>query len=202
MRLSLFTLLSLLLPPAPLHAQTAVPTFRFAAGQASYTLAGGDPARGGTSTIPTLLVPVQLSFDSKKIAGKPFVIAAAPDTPSILRSPVFANFAFGGDRPTQYADALLRATIPGHPDWHTILAKPEVKPIDVAVPAGAGYVLTSAKSGRSLAIVDLEWLQREIFRQVPKQDGVLVLAVTHNTAYYALGDATVDVTADGQHRSG
>ena len=190
MRLTQFTLFALLLLPAPSHAQS-VPTFRVAAGQDSYTSVGGDPAQGRTTTIPTLLVAVQLSFDSKKIAGKPFVIDAAPDTPSILRSPIFANFAFAGDRPTQYGDALLRATIPGHPDWHTILAKPEVKPVSIVVPAGAGYVLTSSKSGRSLAIVDLEWLQRELFRQVPKQDGRLVLAVTHNTAYYALGDATV-----------
>lgn len=61
----------------------------------------------------------------------------------------------------------------------------------LARPGGYGYVLTSAKSRDSLAIVDVEWLQREIFRLVPRQDGRLVLAVTHNTAYYALGDATV-----------
>lgn len=191
MRLILLSLLSLFLSSAPSRAQGAVPTFRVSAGQASYTLAGRDPARGGTTTIPTLLVPVQLSFDTKKVGGKPFVLDAAPDSPSILRSPIFASFAFAGDRPTQYADALLRATLPGHADWHTLLGKPEVKPVKVVVPAGYGYVLTSVKSGRSLAIVDLEWLQRELFRQVPKQDGRLVLAVTHNTAYYALGDATV-----------
>lgn len=190
MRIILFTL-SLLLPLTPSHAQAAVPTFRFTAGQTSYTLAGADPAQGGTTTIPTLLVTVRLSFDSRKTAGKPFVIDAAPDTPSILRSPVFTNFPFAGGRPTQYADAVLRATIPGHPDWRTILGKPQVKSVNIAVPAGAGYVLTSAKSGRSLAIVDLEWLQRELFRQIPNQEGRLVLAVTHNTAYYALGDATV-----------
>jgi len=191
MQFTLFTLFSLLVPAAALHAQGAVPTFRVTAGQASYTLAGADPARGGTTTIPTLLVAVQLSFDSKKVAGKPFVLDAAADAASILSSPIFADFAFGSDRPTQYVDALLRASIPGRPDWHTLLGKPEVQLVKVAVPAGDGYVLTSAKSGRPLAIVDLEWLQRELFRQVPKQNGRLVLAVTHNTAYYALGDATV-----------
>jgi chitinase len=190
MRFPFLTLLSLLIPAAA-HTQGSVPTFRVAAGQASYTLAGHDPAQGGTSNIRTLLVPVQLSFDTKKIAGKPFVMDAVPDARSILRSPIFANFAFPGERPTQYGDALLRATFPGHPGWHTLLAKPEVRPVKIAVPAGAGYVLTSAKSSRSIAIVDLEWLQRELFRQVAKEDGRLVLAVTHNTAYYALGDATV-----------
>src|SRR5262249_51274432 len=190
MRPTFLTLLALLLPAAA-HTQGGVPTFRVAAGQASYILAGRDPAQSGTTTIPTLIVPIQLSFDTKKVAGKPFVMDAAPDVRSIVRSPIFANFAFPGDKPTQYADALLRATIPGHPGWHTLLAEPEVNPVKIAVPAGFGYVLSSAKSGRSLAIVDVEWLQRELFRQVPNQGGRLVLAVTHNTAYYALGDATV-----------
>jgi chitinase len=42
-----------------------------------------------------------------------------------------------------------------------------------------------------MAVVDLDFLQKEIFKQVPKQDGKLVIALTHNTTYYALGDATV-----------
>jgi chitinase len=40
-------------------------------------------------------------------------------------------------------------------------------------------------------VADLEYLQRELFKQVPKQEGKLVIAVTHNTTFYALGDATV-----------
>jgi len=190
MRLSFISVLSLLIPAAA-HTQGSVPTFQIVAGQTSYTVAGHDPAQEGTANIPTLIVPLQLSFETKKIAGKPFVMDAVPDVRSILRSPIFANFAFPGGRPTQYGDALLRSTFPAHPGWHTLLAKPEVRPVKIAVPAGAGYVLTSAKSGHSVAIVDLEWLQRELFRQVSKQDGRLVLAVSHNTAYYALGDATV-----------
>src|SRR5262249_14593861 len=136
-------------------------------------------------------VPVQLSFDTKKIGGKPFVMDAGPDARSILASPAFANFAFSGERPTQYGDALLRATLPGHAGWHPLLGKPASRAAKIAVPARAGYVLASASPGSVLAIVDLEWQQRELFRQIPKQEGRLVLAVTHNTAYYALGDATV-----------
>jgi chitinase len=190
MRLILVTLLCLILL-APARGQDNVPTFRISAGQGSYTLAGRDPAQNGTTTIPTLLVPVQLSFERNNIAGRRLVMDATADVPSIIRSPVFANFAFPGERPTQYADALLRAMAPARADWHTVLGKPEVKPVKIAVPVGSGYVLTSAKSGRGLAIVDVEWLQRELFRQIPNQNGRLVLAITHNTAYYALGDATV-----------
>ena len=86
---------------------------------------------------------------------------------------------------------MLRATFPKADGWHTLLGKPEVKPVKIAVPVGYGYILTSKKTGGSFAIVDLEFLQKELFQQLPKQEGKLVIAVTHNTAYYALGDATV-----------
>jgi chitinase len=173
------------------HAQSAVPTFQHAAGQASYVLAGRDPAQSGTTTIPTVLVPITLSFDAKKSAGKPFVMDAAPDVPRLLRSPVFSRFAFPSGGTTQYADAMLRTTFPKADGWHTLLGKPEVKPVKITVPVGYGYILTSKKTGGSLAVVDVEFLQKELFQQIPKYPGKLIIAMTHNTTYYAAGDATV-----------
>jgi chitinase len=172
-------------------AQGTIPTFTVAAGDRSYTLAGGDPARGGTTTIQTVLVPVALSFESKRVAGKPFVMDARPDVERVLRSPVFVPFAFSPGGATQYADGLLRSTFSKGADWHTLLGKPEVQPVAITVPAGYGYVLTSKKSGASMAVVDVEFLQKELFQQLPKQEGRLIIAVTHNTTYYAGGDATL-----------
>jgi chitinase len=173
------------------RAQGTVPTFQHVAGDSSYTLVGRDPARGGTTTIPTVLVPVTLSFDAKKTAGRPLVVDAAPDLRRVLRSPVFSRFAFPSGGTTQYADTLLRATFPKADGWHTLLGEPEVKPVKIHVPVGFGYILTSRKTGGFLAVVDVEFLQKELFRQVARQEGKLVIALTHNTAYYALGDATV-----------
>jgi chitinase len=177
------------LPLYVAHAQS-VPTFQHAVGQDSYTLVGHDPAQGGATTIPTVLVPITLSFDAKKTAGKPFLMDAAPDVARVLRSPVFSKFAFPSGGVTQYADAMLRATFPKVDGWHTLLGKPEVKPVKIAVPAGYGYVLASKKTGGVFAVVDVEFLQKELFKQVPKQEGKLVIAMTHNTTYYADGDAT------------
>ena len=183
-------LFTALLPLRFAGAQGSVPTFRQAAGQRSFTLPGSDPAQGGTTTIPVVLVPIRLSFDARKTAGKPFPMDAAADVPRVLASPVFATFAFSGGT-TQYADAMLRATFPNAEGWHTLLGKPAVTPVTVAIPAGYGYVLTSKKTGASLAVVDIEFLQKELFKQIPKQEGKLVIAVTHNTAYYTEGDATL-----------
>ena len=172
------------------HAQGTVPTFQHAVGQGSYTLVGRDPARGGTTTIPIVLVPITLSFEAKKTAGKPFIMDAAPDVPRVLRSPVFSKFAFPSGGTTQYADAMLRTTFPKVDGWHTLLGKPEVKAVKITVPIGYGYILTAKKTGGSFAVVDVEFLQKELFSQLPKQEGKLVIAMTHNTTYYADGDAT------------
>ncbi|HEX6774140.1 MAG TPA: glycosyl hydrolase family 18 protein [Acidobacteriaceae bacterium] len=169
------------------HAQTqgTVPTFTRNIGGNSYTLAGRDPAQKGTTVIPTVLVPIALTFE-----GKSTRMDAAPDVPGILNSPVYASYHFPRGK-TQYADALLRSTFSDGKHGQTLLGKPEVKPITIAVPAGAGYLLTSKKSGQSFAVVDLQFIQTQLFQQIPRQDGKLVIAVAHNTTYYADSDATV-----------
>jgi chitinase len=172
------------------HAQGTAPTFQHAVGQGSYTLVGRDPAQGGVTTIPTLLVPIALAFEAKKPAGKPFLMDAGPDVNGILHSPIFSNFDFPSGGKTQYADAMLRTTFPGANGWHTLLGKPDVMPVEISVPVGYGYILTSKKSGAAFAVVDVEFLQKELFRRLPKQQGKLVIAVTHNTTYYADADAT------------
>jgi chitinase len=177
--------------PGSAYAQGTVPTFQQGAGQGSYTLFGRDPAQAVTTTIPTVLIPVTLSFDARNTTGKRFVMDAGPDVSRVLRSPVFSGFPLLSGEPTQYADAMLRTTFPKAGEWHTLLGNPDVKPVRITVPVGYGYILTSKKTGRSLAILDVEFLQQELFKQVPRQEGRLVIAVTHNTAYYALGDATV-----------
>ena len=195
MRLRTICLLgSLVLSLRLAQAQGTVPTFQRSFGQSSYTLAGRDPAQTGTTVIPTVLVPITLTFE-----GKTTRIDAAPDVPRILKSPIFTRFAFSPGNKTQYGDALLQSTFPaeGPParqanrQGHTLLGKPAVKPVTIAVPAGYGYLLTSKKTGQSFAVVDSEFLQKELFLELPRQDGTLVIAVTHNTTYYAAADATV-----------
>jgi chitinase len=179
----------LLLPFA--YPQGTVPTFQYPVGEKSYVLVGRDPEQGAVTTIATVLVPIALSLEAKKIGGKPFVMEAGSDVHHILRSPLFSKFAFASGGTTQYADAMLRTMFPKAGAWHTLLDKPEISPIKITVPVGYGYVLTSKRSGRSFAVVDIEFLQKELFKRLPKVEGKLIIAVTHNTTYYSLGDATV-----------
>lgn len=163
----------------------------------SYTVVGSEPAKGGTTTIPTVLVPVTLAFDAPAdITGRKAAMDPTADVQKIVQSPIFQKYAFASGT-TQYTDAMQRASFnqaasSAAQPWHTLLSQPAVKPIKITIPVGYGYVLNSKKTGHSIAVVDIQFLQKELFKQLPKQaPGSLVLAVTKNTTYYALGDATV-----------
>lgn len=184
---TLCLLLLLCLPLRRSHAQGTVPTFTRVIGGSSYTLAGRDPANSGTTTIPTVIVPIALTFEG----SKPAQMDATADVPHILKSPIFTRFAFAPGNKTQYADGLLHTTFPSHVSGHTYLGKPDIKPISITIPSGYGYILHSKKNGTAFAVVDAEYLEKQIFQQIPRQDGKLIIAVAHNTTYYTDGDATV-----------
>lgn len=180
------SLLWCLIVPGMLASAQTVPTFQYTATSAKYTLVGQPPSSNASTNISTLVVPVALAFES------PAVTVDTGDLRPLLQSPVFKPFAFPGGSATQYADALLRTTFPNAKNWHTLLAPPRVQhPITVNVPPANGYVLTSKHSGAVLAIADIEFVQREIFKQIGKQPGAFVLAVTRNTAFYPQADATI-----------
>jgi hypothetical protein len=63
--------------------------------QYSYTVAGQRPESGGTTTIPTVLVPLSLSFEAsgRRSKHKP-VMNAEGDVSKMLHSPIFRKFAF------------------------------------------------------------------------------------------------------------
>src|SRR5262245_53118989 len=186
-------------PPFP--PQTiSLPTFTSHASVAgtsyTYTLLGGDPANGGTTTIPTVLAAITLTIDAPMDgAGRKAVLDAGPIAQQVIRSPVFADYPFAAGT-TQYADALMRTdfyTENASRDWHTRLGQPKLVPVKIEVPIGRGYVLTSKKTGRMLAMVDLVFMQQEIFNQLPKgavHPGALLLAVARDTTYYVNSDAT------------
>ena len=190
-------------PPAapPFPPQTiSLPTFTshvtVAGTSYTYTLLGGDPAKGGTTTIPTVLAAITLTIDAPMNAtGRKAVLDAGPIAQQVIRSPIFADYPFASGT-TQYADALMRTDLHAENasgDWHTRLGQPTLVPLKIEIPIGRGYVLTSKKTGRMLAMVDLRYMQQEIFNQLPKdavQPGALLLAVARDTTYYVNSDAT------------
>jgi chitinase len=174
--------------------QGTAPTFQFNTAHGVVTLPGRDPRRSGTTVIPTVLVTVRLHFLAPPAEKAPAILDAAADAPRLLHSPVFSKVTFGAGETTQYLDAMLRATTKTASGYHTLLGTPQVRAVTVEIPPGYGYMLTSKRTGTHLGMADVEYVQREIFRQIPRQEGTLVIAATHNTGYYTYGDATVCCT--------
>ena len=51
--------------------------------------------------------------------------------------------------------------------WHTLLGKPHVTPpVQIEIPVANGYVLHSKRTGKSLAVVDLDFVQKQLFQQL------------------------------------
>lgn len=188
-RFRLFLLPLALFPVSWGWSQGSVPVFQRALGGNTYTMAGHDPAASGITTIPVVLVPVTLTF-----AGQSERLDATADLRPVLESPIFKPAELGGSQPMQYGDALLHATFPQDAAGHTVLATPEVKPLIIEIPAANGYLLHSRKEHNSIAVVDQEYLEKEIFLQIPHAEGKLIIAFAHNSTYIADADGTICCT--------
>ena len=181
--------------PATLSLPTFTRTYNAAGKDYPYTVIGGDPGKGETTAIPTVLVPITLTIEAPMDAtGKKAVLDASPDAAEVIHSPIFATYAFASGK-TQYTDAMMRTDFykEAAKDWHTLLDRPKVVPLQIDVPVGMGYVLTSKKARRMLAMVDVLFMQQQIFSQLPKEEmsaGKLVIAVTKDVTYYTSADAT------------
>ncbi len=118
------------------------------------------------------------------------------DLSKVLQSPIFKPYKFATGT-TQYGDAVQRAQFfkRAAAGWHTVLGQPEVAPpVRINVPAASGYVLHSKRTGKSLAVVDLDFIKKELFQGLvgrAAEPDKLLIAVAENVAFYSLGDATV-----------
>ena len=114
--------------PATLSLPTFTRTYNAAGKDYSYTVIGGDPGKGETTAIPTVLVPITLTIEAPMDAtGKKAVLDASPDAAEVIHSPIFATYAFASGK-TQYTDAMMRTDFykEAAKDWHTLLGRPKV----------------------------------------------------------------------------
>jgi hypothetical protein len=120
-----------------------------------YTIVGGDPSLGGTTTIPCVIVPIRLTIaDYSNDGVSALVLDATPVARDILNSPIFKNSDYITGPSQQFTDAMLRAEFPqATSDWHTILAPSVSATLDISVPKGSAKVY-QAKSGKLLAVIN------------------------------------------------
>ena len=106
-----------------------------AGGVFPFTMLGGHPAQGGTTTLPAKITEVSvllLNADGSVLTFVPF----APFEDATLQSPNFAPANYGSGNQIQFADAVQRAEFFNSmaPDWHTNLQPAVVDRIAIVVP--------------------------------------------------------------------
>jgi hypothetical protein len=106
-----------------------------AGGVFPFTMLGGNPAFGKTTTIPAKITEfslVLLNADNSVLTVVPF----APFEDATLQSPNFANANYGSGQQVQFADAVQRAEFFNTmaPNWHTNLQPSVVDRVAIVVP--------------------------------------------------------------------
>jgi hypothetical protein len=140
------------------------------------TVIGFDPARGLTTTIPTVIFAYRLQLaDGTVFDASSDVIDGVTPVQGVVASPIFtpASWTTGGVSRgfTQWSDVVMRANFAQRmaAGYHVLLGTPTVIPITVDVPAAFGVSLT--ESGELLAAIDADWLGNLII-QVTQSHGV------------------------------
>lgn len=109
-----------------------------------YTIAGGSPQHGGTTTIPTAIVPLRLVFEGYTDAnGRTIVLDGSSHVADVKHSPNFATADYSVGDHLQFADAVQIAQFYNvrRASWHTKLGEPRVlRPLTIHVPKYAAQV--------------------------------------------------------------
>jgi hypothetical protein len=178
---------------ATLHQQqiVSVPHFTgsfFSEGKVfPYTLVGTRPQAGGTTEIPTQVIPVALFFEGfQDEHGETIVLTPSQVLPRVMGSPNFRSAPYTAVGNTQFADAVQRAQFFQimAQDWHTTLGEPqELKPVVIDVPRGMAKVYRNRSGGGLYAVVDSGFFISQLNTIVQLEDlrpDALALVLTAN----------------------
>jgi len=166
-------------------------SFTFQGTTFPYTMIGNNPPqRGGTTLIPTQLIPISFFFDEfVDQNGNNIVIDVSPIITPTLTSPNFIPQPYTSGF-TQYGDAVQRAEFFNvqSPGWHNLLLEPrQLTPVQVEVPFGSSIVLETP-SGIIFALIDFNFMISQlntIVQLEPLNPGALAIALTHNALFYS-----------------
>ena len=163
-----------------------------------FTMAGGNPEAGGTTSLNAPVVPVSLDLldyggQVRVVNGHPLHYSVRPFVGAVVDSPVFQKADYSSsETPTQFADAVQRAEFYNQmqTDWHTLL-KPVVKTErTMSIPRGAYFFALNADgSCCAFVLVDIRFFSKLLLPSTVDDSGTLV-----GTAEHAKDIATADIS--------
>ncbi len=151
-----------------------------------YTMVGSNPQAGGTTEIPTEIIPVSMFFEGYvDDSGNPLVLDPGPILSRVQGSPNFRNATYETGT-TQFADAVQRAQFfhNSGQDWHTLLSAPQfLQPVRIDVPKNAARVYRNRTSGATYAVVDSSFFISQLNTIIQLENlrpDALAIALTSN----------------------
>jgi hypothetical protein len=175
------------------HATTTIPTFNgsftYSGKTYKYIIVGGDPTKGGTTSIPTVILPLKVVVSGTTFDG-------SSRLNDVLNSPMFktANYSVGNG--LQFQDAVQNAQFYNSrgANWHTTLGTPRILPTQtLKVPALDGSV-GSRNGGTQYGEVSVVWWEGQM-TSLLKKAGVkpteIAMVLTDNIVGKDLGQCCV-----------
>ncbi len=188
-------------------------TFTYLGHTYKYNMVGTTPSTGTSTTIPTFIIPVKLSYVTTKgtqsFSPNQKLSNGQTAIQNIVASPIFATGVdFVSDKTdmgsTQYIDAFQRAnfwgTVSSHTGYHLLLGTPKVMPVlSLTVPSADGKVGT--EFGVRVGLADINWIDAQFQAYMTKNSATIVpnslpIFVTYN-AYLTSGGCCIG----GYHNS-
>ncbi len=159
-----------------------------------YTMVGGNPAAGGTTKIPTAILPLNFAFEGwKTSSGHLVTLNGSSIVTRVAQSPLFVASEFP-DGKAQFGDAVQRASFwsTSAADWHTVLQTPRVlSPVTVTVPKSEATLFQSS-TGTLFAAVSSDMVDVALTKAVQTrtiQPNEVVLVLVRNVLVYT---STID----------
>jgi len=154
-----------------------------------YTIAGGRPEAGGTTTFDAPIVPVSLDlldYDGtvRVVNGHKLHYSVEPFVSAVVNSPIFQRADYSSSEvPTQFSDAVQRAQFNNvmQTDWHTLL-RPALKTArTLSIPRGAYYfALNNDGSCCAFVLVDIDVFSNRLFPPSPSDVSTPIGATEHS----------------------
>lgn len=198
--------------PATNPLRTWNSTFTYLGHTYKYNMVGTSPTTGTSTTIPTFIIPVKLSFTTSK-----GTVTFTPNTKlsngvtavqNTINSPIFQSgidFTSNGVDlgTTQYVDAFQRAnfwgTVSSKTGYHVLLGAPRTLPVlSLTVPAADGTVGT--EFGVRVGLADIDWFDAQLQAYITAHTQIvpnsLPIFITYDT-YLTEGECCIG----GYHNS-
>jgi hypothetical protein len=171
-------------------------------------MVGSDPRSGGSTTVPTVIVPLTFKFVAGgqnvsvlNVPARGYVAVAqdalmkgADDVANTVASPIFtpSSFPISGDSGVQYSDAVMRAQFGKvGTDYHVNLGQPEIlKPVVIMVPEDKGVAVFNPL-GVLTGIVDATWFKERLRHAINERHvdpTTLPIFLSHNVFLYQDGN--------------